>query len=411
MLRSMFSAIAGLRNHQNYMDVVGNNISNVNTTAFKGSRVAFQDILYQTIRGASGPAENRGGINPAQIGLGSMVAGVDTINSQGNLQSTGRITDFAIQGEGYFILGEGARSYYTRDGAFDLGTDGSLLNPNSGMKVRGWAADTAGAIDTNQAPGYITIPMGNAMAARPTAAAAITGNLDARSAVGSTFRTNMEVYDSLGTIHNITVTYTKTANNAWTWQASATDGTTITSNPAQPVAVTFDGTGRWAAGNPAATMSFTFTNGAAALNNLPATMTAITQFSRDGELSTISDGYAAGSLVSFTVGNSGDINGVYSNGQSLRVGRIAMARFANAGGLSHMGGNMWESTAASGNAQVGTPNTSGRGSVANGFLEMSNVDLAQQFTNMIVAERGFQANSRIISASDEMLQDLVNLKR
>ena len=160
MLRSMFSAISGLRGHQIMMDVIGNNIANVNTVGFKSGRVNFQDILSQTLHGATAPQGGIGSINPAQIGLGMTVAGIDVLQTQGNLQSTGKTTDMAIQGDGFFIESDGAGTYYTRDGAFDIALDGSLANPASGMKVQGWQADAAGNIDITQPIYNIVIPIG-----------------------------------------------------------------------------------------------------------------------------------------------------------------------------------------------------------------------------------------------------------
>src|SRR5437868_10589563 len=141
MMRSMFAAISGLKNHQTFMDVVGNNIANVNTTGFKQSRVTFQDILSQTVRGASGPQLGRGGVNPEQVGLGVLISGIDTIQTQGTLQSTGKLTDMAIQGDGYFVMSDGKQNFFSRDGAFDLGIDGTLVNPASGLRVMGWQAN------------------------------------------------------------------------------------------------------------------------------------------------------------------------------------------------------------------------------------------------------------------------------
>src|SRR5919202_2147070 len=164
MMRSMFSAISGLKNHQTFMDVVGNNIANVNTTGFKQSRVTFQDILSQTVRGASAPQGGRGGVNPEQIGLGVLISGIDTIQSQGTLQSTGKLTDMAIQGDGYFVMGDGKQNFFSRDGSFDLGIDGTLVKPASGLHVMGWQADPlTGAIDTSVPATAITIPVGAGM--------------------------------------------------------------------------------------------------------------------------------------------------------------------------------------------------------------------------------------------------------
>src|SRR5437763_14830372 len=163
MMRSMFAAISGLKNHQTFMDVVGNNIANVNTTGFKQSRVTFQDILSQTIRGASGPQGGRGGVNPEQVGLGVLLGGVDTVQSQGTLQSTGKLTDMAIQGDGYFVMSDGKQQMFSRDGAFDLGIDGTLVSAASGLHVMGWQADpVTGAVNTATPPSNIAIPLGPA---------------------------------------------------------------------------------------------------------------------------------------------------------------------------------------------------------------------------------------------------------
>ena len=151
MMRALFSAISGMKNHMSYMDVVGNNIANVNTIAFKSSRATFQDILGQTVRGASTPQAGRGGTNPAQIGLGMQLGGIDNIMTQGSLQSTGKLTDFAVQGDGFFVVSDGTRNYYTRDGAFDISLSGEMVNSASGLKVQGWVAGADGSIDTTTA--------------------------------------------------------------------------------------------------------------------------------------------------------------------------------------------------------------------------------------------------------------------
>src|SRR6202048_3168754 len=179
MMRSMFAAISGLKNHQTFMDVVGNNIANVNTTGFKQSRVTFQDILSQTLRGASGPQGGRGGVNAEQIGLGVLVSGIDTIQSQGTLRSTGKSTDMAIQGDGYFVMSDGKTDSFTRDGSFDLGIDGTLVNPSSGLHVMGWqASPTTGLVNTTVPPTVITIPIGGGMTGKMATSLTITGKLD-----------------------------------------------------------------------------------------------------------------------------------------------------------------------------------------------------------------------------------------
>ena len=410
MMRSMFSAISGLKNHQTFMDVVGNNIANVNTTGFKQSRVTFQDILSQTVRGASGPQAGRGGVNPEQVGLGVMISGIDTVQTQGTLQSTGKLTDMAIQGDGYFVMSDGKQNFFTRDGAFDLGIDGTLVNPSSGLHVMGWQANPlTGKIDTTVPATNITIPIGAGMTGKASTSLTADGNLDANNAGGALNAVNLSstVYDSQGNAIPLTLTFTKSAANTWSVAPSTTDpGVTVTGTST----IVFNGSGKVATGGTG-TLSLTLTNGSTSPQSVTLDMSQITQLaSTPSSLSSSTDGASAGSLTTFTVGQAGDITGVYSNGYKQPLGQIALASFSNPSGLSKAGGNLFSSTANSGTANIGTPDTGGRGQIATGFLEGSNVDLAQQFTNMIMAERGFQANSKVITTSDEILQDLVNLK-
>jgi flagellar hook protein FlgE len=421
MLRSMFSAISGLRGHQIMMDVIGNNIANVNTVGFKSGRVNFQDILSQTVHGATAPQGGLGSIDPAQIGLGMTVAGIDVLQTQGNLQSTGKTTDMAIQGDAFFIESDGTQTTYTRDGAFDIALDGSLANPASGMKVQGWQADANGNIDITQPISNLVIPIGQRTTALATSNVTISGNLDAGAAVGTSVPTTMTVFDSLGISHSVKITYTKTSANSWDWAASkdaADTGITIANTPAAvgPPAVapvnngsmTFSTAG--IESSMTGTLAFTFPSGATATT--PAiSMAQMTQFSGTSQPAGQTDGFTSGTLVTFAVGDAGQLSGVYSNGQTQVLGQIALANFLNSAGLLRAGQNNFAATAASGKASIGTAGTGGRGTVMTGALEMSNVDLATQFTGMITAERGFQANGRVITTSDEMLQELVNLKR
>jgi flagellar hook protein FlgE len=412
MMRSMFSAISGLKNHQTFMDVVGNNIANVNTTGFKQSRVTFQDILSQTLRPASGPQNGRGGVNPEQVGLGVVLGGVETVQSQGTLQSTGKVTDMAIQGDGYFVVSDGRQSFYTRDGAFDLGIDGTLLNPASGLKVMGWQADpVTGRVDTTVPPTSISIPVGAGMTGKASTTLTTTGNLDANTTTG-TVPLSATVYDSLGNAHQLTITFTKPSPtaNSWTYTVADSTGATVTSSSNT---VSFTTAGKYdttAGANTPATVTLPLTNGATTPETFTLDLSQLTQLSSASNLTSNTDGASAGSLTTFAVGSSGEITGVYSNGYKQPLGQIAMASFQNPSGLTKAGGNLFSTSPNSGNASIGTPDSNGRGQIATGFLEGSNVDLAQQFTNMIMAERGFQANSRVITTSDEILQDLVNIK-
>jgi flagellar hook protein FlgE len=409
MMRSMFAAISGLKNHQTFMDVVGNNIANVNTTGFKQSRVTFQDILSQTVRGASGPQGGRGGVNPEQVGLGVLISGIDTVQTQGTLQSTGKQTDMAIQGDGYFVMSDGKQNFYTRDGAFDLGIDGTLVNPSSGLHVMGWMPDpVTGVINTQALPTNITIPVGAGMTGKMSTSLTVNGNLDSNNLGGAANAVPLSatVYDSQGNAVPLTLTFTKSAANTWTVVPTATAPVSVTGGGT----LTFNGSGKVASGGTVA-LSVTLANGATTPEPISVDLTQITQLaSTPSSLSSNTDGASAGTLTSFTVGEGGNVTGVYSNGFKQPLGQMALASFSNPSGLVKSGGNLFASSANSGTPQVGLPNTSGRGSIATGFLEGSNVDLAQQFTNMIMAQRGFQANSRVITTSDEILQDLVNIK-
>jgi flagellar hook protein FlgE len=411
MMRSMFAAISGLKNHQTFMDVVGNNIANVNTTGFKQSRVTFQDILSQTVRGASGPQGGRGGVNPEQVGLGVLISGIDTIQTQGTLQSTGKLTDMAIQGDGYFVMSDGKQNFFSRDGAFDMGIDGTLVNPSSGLHVMGWNSDpVTGVINTSVPPSNITIPIGAGMTGKASTSLTVTGNLDSNNLGGASNMVPLSttIYDSQGNAIPLTLQLTKSASNTWSLATVATAPAAITAGGSGTL--TFTGAGKVAAGGGTFSLTVNPNNGATPVT-VTMDLTQVSQLaSTPSSLSSNTDGASAGTLNSFTVGQGGNITGIYSNGYKQPLGQMALASFSNPSGLVKSGGNLFQSSANSGTANIGIPDSAGRGQIATGFLEGSNVDLAQQFTNMIMAERGFQANSRVITTSDEILQDLVNLK-
>lgn len=411
MMRSLFAGVSGLRNHQIRMDVIANNIANVNTTGYKMARVTFQDLFYQTLRGASAPQDGIGGTDPIQVGLGMIIGGINTIHTPGNFQYTGNPTDFAIQGDGFFIVTDGIKNYFTRDGAFSIGLDGSLVNPSTGYKVLGWRANTSGIVDTSMPVEPIVIPKGQQMMARATSNVKIVGNLDAQSDLGTTFSAPTTIYDSLGVSHTLRFTFEKTNTNEWTVTASI-DGNDI-SGWSSTIVFNNDGTYD-PSSSTVTTLNISaslFNPGAGDLNINP-DFSNITQLGGDTSISvSYQDGYPMGSLIDFTVSGNGVITGIYSNGLNQVLGQIALANFGNPGGLTRVGSNLFEVSVNSGEPLIGTPGSGGRGSLYVGALEMSNVDLASEFTNMIITQRGFQANSRIITTSDEMLQELVNLKR
>ncbi|PKM81947.1 MAG: flagellar hook-basal body protein [Firmicutes bacterium HGW-Firmicutes-13] len=421
MQRSLYAAVSGMRNHQTRMDIIGNNIANVNTTAFKSSRVRFQDILSQTLRGASGPQEGRGGINPIQVGLGMSIAAIDNNHTQGSLQYTGRSNDLAIEGSGFFIVSDGRANFYTRDGAFSLGPDGLLVNSASGYRLQGWSINSEGVIDTSAAPGNINIPLGGNRIARATDNVFFAGNLNASEADSKEYSISTVVYDSQGNEYEIEITFTKNDTNEWglSVQLIIEDGDpvdltlsteTINFTPDGNF-ITLDGSG-----NP---IEYTVTipsgqlaNGAEDDLDINLNFFNLTQVVGPMDaLARYQDGYSSGVLDAFTISKTGIISGVYDNGMVKDLGMVALAGFANPEGLSKIAGNMYQVSANSGQPLIGEPGQQGLGTIEASTLEMSNVDLVSEFTDMITTSRAFQANSRVISTSDDMLVEVVNLKR
>lgn len=667
MMRSLYSAFSGLQNHQTRMDVIGNNISNVNTVGFKASRVKFQDVFSQTLQGASGATGTLGGTNPVQIGMGVGVASIDTVFTDGSLQTTGKQTDLAISGKGFFVLSDGIDQVYTRAGGFDFDTAGNFIVPGTGYKVQGWSADSTGAINTSSTAGDIKIPGGTQMPAKVTTGIDYTNNLSASDAIGTTIVSSTNVYDSLGNPQKVNQTFVKESDNTWLastavpnstvtaggltkitftkdgilkdistitvtpiptaavripdgtatnptlqlnntlsstnksvytvfdkdniphevqvlftntapnqWSYSVTDqanpnaaeltrgtttytgtsptgsysnfpisftlaGTTnpITINAPSPasqkdpkgtaggvlagvsngfanitalqlnctdtpapisavvtdsdgkthnLAITFTNTGanKWgyviketlitpATASSATTigadvtgsMTYDPTNGYSPLSEFTAitgktvaftivsasavapnyttstvaagtspyttgstqiplrfiptggadavtldmNMGTLTQYGGSSAVVVEQDGYATGSLESTSINTSGVIIGQFSNGQILSLAQVALANFNNPSGLTKTGDSLYVKSTNSGEPLVGAANTSGLGGFNSGSLEISNVDLAQQFSDMIVTQRGFQANSKIITTTDTMLEELINLKR
>lgn len=412
MMRSMFSGVSGLRSHQTMMDVVGNNVANVNTPGYKASQVTFQEALTQTVRGAGPGTGPIGGTNPVQIGLGTQVATVDGIFTQGTAQTTGRATDVMIQGEGYFILGRGAERFYTRAGSFGFDHDGYLVNGN-GLQVLGWNADAAGNVDTSQAIGAIRIPAGQVIEPQATENVTIGGNLSADAEIGSAVRSSVTIYDSLGNAHELVLTFTKTAAGQWSVAAQLGAGSTGTvSISATSVQFNPDGT----LNTPQSfDIDITGIPGSQDLSiavDLNDQSSPLVQYGGTSNPQVISsDGWAMGVLQGVSIGADGTITAQFSNGLTQPVAVIATATFVNPGGLNRVGESTFAASANSGAAVIGQPAAGDRGMLTPGALEMSNVDLAREFTNLIIAQRGFQANSRVVTTSDELLSEVVNLKR
>jgi flagellar hook protein FlgE len=391
MLRALYSAISGLRSHQTMLDVTGNNIANVNTTGFKASATQFQDTLSQLTQGASGPQAQAGGSNPAQIGLGVRVAAISTNFAQGSSQATGRSTDMMISGNGFFMVQSAGENLYTRAGSFSFDASGQLVTPD-GSVVQGWTA-TAGVINpTPGGIGNIVLPENAVAPAVQTTIAKMSGNLPAGAATGDIVTRDIDVYGAVGDLRTVAMKFTRTAVG---WDVAAADGTTNVTGAITFTSGVINATGSTMTVN-GVTVDFTTITGYAGLNTVKL----------DSQ-----NGREPGTLQSFSLSKDGTLVGSFSNGATDPIARIALATFVNPGGLEKAGGSTYRTSINSGAASVGTAGTAGIGSLAAGALEMSNVDLSQEFTNLIVAQRGFQANARIITTSDEVLQELTNLKR
>ncbi len=428
MLRSMYSGIGGMRNFQTKLDVIGNNISNVNTFGFKKGRTTFKDLVSQQLTGASNPTANRGGTNPRQIGLGGTIASIDTIHTQGSLQTTGRALDLGISGDGFFIVNNGNLSYYTRAGNFYLDRQGTLVTAE-GLKVQGFQPNAAGTgVDRNNF-GDLRIQAGEVFAPQATTNMSLRGNLRAETPEGEEFDGTLEAYlppntvlnkftatDSMGNLHDLQLAYHKSGDNEWTVTVLTpqyNDEGVLESYVTEPLGtVQFNSGGRVDMLNSQLQRFVLDPQNGAEPIDIAIDFSQLTQFGNSSNSADISEinGNVEGFLESFNISQSGEINGVYTNGEVRILGQIAMATFNNTGGLMKAGDNLFQVSNNSGMPNIGFAGD-GRGVIAGASLEMSNVDLSEEFTEMIVAQRGFQANTRIITTSDEILQELVNLKR
>lgn len=488
-MRSMFSSISALRAHQTRMDVIGDNIANVNTVAFKSSRVTFASVFASVVKAASAPdtTSGRGGSNPMQIGLGVSVASVDMNMTRGSLQRTDNPTDLAIEGDGFFVVGgDGKAPRFTRAGNFSLDKMGNLVTSN-GLNVLGWMYDPVNnQIDTTKSPSKINILAFPTLPPKATDKISFDGNLSADTKAfdgtidkyedllnvpaESKYSTSFKIYDSQGKEHTLQLIFVKKDSNQWEWfvdaprvkknigtaqnpqeayvyvdemieannnydnfiargtitfgQAGKVVDDENTSNVVEGIQIT--GGRTYDSANGTFTINFvgsvvnpiTFKVNSAEFDVNDNTNTAfflknITQFGNMDSSIRVAQmtGYSAGSLQGFNVDATGKITGVYSNGLNQLIGQIAVATFANPAGLQRIGDNLYINTVNSGDPEIGTPGSGSRGTISQGTLEMSNVDLAKEFTDMIVTQRGYQANARVITASDELLQDLVNIKR
>jgi len=412
-MRALNSAVTGIRSHQTRMDVIGNNIANVNTVGFKSGRVNFQDVFSQTL--AAGSATT----NPQQVGLGVGVASIDTDMGTGSLQLTGRDLDLAIEGEGFFIIKQGDGSIlYTRVGNFDWSADGVLINPATGARVQGWPIGEDGEVVTGNLQDII-LRKGSTAPPQPTSQATLVGNLDPTAAYEEdasgdpipAASTTLTIYDSLGRPNTVTLTFTRTDEDDPTeWELTVLDST---GKEIESEDLEFDGaTGAL----KSASFKFEFSTDDTG-EDIPVTLDlsglklAYTGTGVSNVSVQSADGAPMGTLESVAISADGQVIGVYSNGARVAAAQIAIASFSNPGGLLKVGNTAFSESPASGVPMVGLPDTGGRGRLVPGNLEASNVDLSTEFTNLITTQRGFQANTRVVSTADEMLQELVNLRR
>ncbi|BBJ27557.1 flagellar hook protein FlgE [Athalassotoga saccharophila] len=571
-MRALYSGISGLEGMQTEMDVIGNNIANSNTVGFKASRVTFSTALSQLLSAARSPQGNLGGVNPTQVGLGTQIASIDQLMTQGSFQNTGKSTDLAIQGDGFFIVNNGSGNYYTRAGNFSLDQNGTLVQAGTGYEVLGWESTVSSTgqryVDTNAPIAPIQISANTTMNAKATSQMIVGGNIDSSSGIQPTtitvtdnsgnqytvqftfspqtnnfnpfstsrvynwtativsgpagsvgksisgsialdqygnvtkdsakniyinnsngtyslsttsastasgaaitlptsgpisfaesdntantvtagytnpvYTTSTQIYDSLGNPYTIYIDFTNLGtvsgsgtsttwgtgtNTAWAWDARLANGTPVNLITSSGSAtgtnfgvLEFNSSGRMVGNfvlnngqltnvNAPTGISFTPSDGAATVKS-QIDFTAVTDMAGSSSAAiTQQNGNAQGTLQSFAINQNGQIIGTFSNGLTDTLGQVALANFNNPAGLNAVGNSLYSESANSGVPQIGTAGTGGRGTFIPGALEMSNVDLAQEFTNMIIAERSFDANARVITTADAMLSQLDNLKQ
>ena len=410
MIGSLYSGISGLKANTSAMAVIGDNIANVDTTGFKTSRVSFANIFSSTVSETS-----------LQIGRGVTLNGVNPQWQAGSLENTNSATDLSINGAGLFMVDDPSSriSYFTRAGQFEWDKDGNLVTPD-GFIAKGYSIDpTTGAIG---GIGDIALPNGTSVP-NPTQNITFGMNLNSDAAVGDTFTSSITTFDSLGSEAVLDVDFTRTATG-WDWDVNVSHANPL-ADSASTGSIQFDANGNLdpAASTPAnanptivltgidpattpMTMNWNYLDAAGASDG------SVTGYSSESSKTAQSqDGYPSGSLQSVAVDEDGYFTGLFSNGSMIPFAQLALADFASYSGLAKQGGNLYAESLASGQALVGPPNSAGMGSIAPSTLEMSNVDLGTEFVEMITTQRAFQANSKVITTSDEILAELLNIKR
>jgi flagellar hook protein FlgE len=415
ILSSIYTGVSGLNSNGQQLSVIGDNIANVNTVGFKGSRMAFGDILSQSLTGLSGTS---------QVGRGVAVEGVTPMFTQGSFQNTSSGLDVAIDGEGFFMVNNNGATNYTRAGNFQLDQNGNVVTP-SGAILQGYLANAAGVI-TGQI-GNVQL-VGTPVQAFATTTATLSANVDASAAPAAAWTfvtgatppaaaqynnsTSITVYDTLGAAHQVNVYFAKGTPVAgppptypWTAHYIYQDPTTNAYSEIGTQNMVFDANGALLSG---AAGTATLPGG----NAISVDLTGTTQFASAFSVSAIGqNGYASGTLKNVLIGDDGTVTGVYTNGQTRSIAQLCLARFTAPTELTKLGNNLFAQSSASGQPIVGAPDTSGLGRTLSNTLELSNVDIAEEFTNLISAQRGFQANTKIITTTDELLNLLISIKQ
>lgn len=406
MIKSMDTAVSAIKANQTRLDVTANNIANVNTVGFKKGRTVFSSLLNSTIRTASGATANAGGINPSSVGSGVQVSSVDTIHTQGVLSSTGRGLDLAIQGDGFFTVSDGVNNYYTRNGAVNLSVDDGSLALSNGMRLMGYAIDANGNVDKNGGLIPITVPTGSDVTVQATTNVSFTGNLSSTMAVNDVITIPFTAYDSLGTKHEFNISVEKVATGGYTWTATHKDGLAVTGGNGN---LSFDANGKInnVTGGPISVSPI----GAETLN-IEMDFSNVTMVDKSSDFSMKSqNGMPAGTVQSVGITDGGKVTVVYSNGMSKDIATIGIALFDNPAGLAADIDSLFQTTANSGNPIVIAGGESTEATVVAGYLEGSNVDVSEELTEMIKTQRAYQMATKVITTSDEILQEVTNLKR
>jgi flagellar hook protein FlgE len=411
MASAFSTALSALNADSQAIDVVGNNLANLNTTGFKDSKAEFSDLMAQQLGSGSGSGQ-------VGLGVGQLAAVQDF--SQGSITTTGGALDAALQGNGFFVVKDANNNQlYTRDGSFQLDSTGNLITAG-GQSVQGWMA-TNGVVNINGAAANISVPVGSTIAPSATANMSMNVNLDSSTAVNGTFAAPIQVYDSLGAAHTLTATFTEAAPGAWSYSVDIPAADLQPGTPTQVAtgSLTFGPNGQLtspAPGSPIAISVSGLLDNANTMNvnwnlyNAAGTTGTITQYAQASAMSNpTQDGFAAGQVSQVSIQNGGLVVANYTNGQQVTLAQLAVASIANPTSLVQVGGNNLQATASTAQAAIGAAGAGGNGTIQGGALESSNTDMAAQFTQLLTYERSYQAASRVITTSDQLAQETVNL--